>query len=262
MSVVSQTPAKDTNTNTIKESFTKFPLAFQSALNLNHDDDDNDDMTSNNDNDNDKDGEINDLEKIENDSPIQYVTIDINSKEYNEMDMDMNMDMDQKTDLKQLFQLTPEYIKAATQRCALVRYAYRIVARGKTYQELAENALISLDEDGTSLLGPYFIGGKKENATWCIRLRDFSGIIDAGGDDDEEASPTRSRYGKNMKSPLARERQAILEMKELALTLGGDVKLKSPDLKLYVLEGLTSPQRIGEEEKILAIRLAEGPKVS
>ena len=134
----------------------------------------------------------------------------------------------------------------ATERCSLVRSTYQILARGKNYNELAINGM-----DSTFLQS---LNGINKNATWCIRLRDYR--------DMEEGIP---RFGRNIKSPLVRERQAILEMKELVLQFAGKVDLSNPDVKLYILEGLQSNHQSNHEhvieEKILAIRLAEGPKV-
>jgi len=152
----------------------------------------------------------------------------------------------------QYFQLPKgslEIVQKATERCSLVRDTYQILGKANSYKKLAANV------QDHSILQPYYTHGLNSNATWCVRLRDYG---------NETSSSLR--YGKNMKSPLVRERQAILEMKEMVLQFGGKVDLKDPEIQLYILEGLLS-QYEGEDEKekecnkIFAIRLAEGPKV-
>ena len=128
------------------------------------------------------------------------------------------------------------------QRCSLIRSMYEIVAEGDTYQELAKNALDSgnlqdmISEDGTSA-----------SASWRVSMRQYGEF--AKGDKQKQ-------YGKNMRSPLGSEREAINQMGDLFAELKGPVDLKNADVNLYLFEGLVGKQ------KVLARVLTRGAKSS
>ncbi|KAL3764327.1 hypothetical protein ACHAW5_008924 [Stephanodiscus triporus] len=114
---------------------------------------------------------------------------------------------------------------SAIGRCSLVRAAYEIVAVGRSYEELAERA--SKNGSFADLIG-------NDAPTWSIRLRRY-GVLrdrhrdDASNDDDasrrDEDGHRRQRrghlmrFGKNARSPLREERNAILSMAGLVRVL-------------------------------------------
>ena len=124
------------------------------------------------------------------------------------------------------------------QRCSLIRGLYEMVGIGDTIQNLAKSAL----EHG--LLDDMFPSGLNANATWRVRLRQYGST----------ASTSKSKqFGKKMRSPMRQEREAVNQLKDLLIKLGGEVDLKDADVSIYVLEGLLKPT--GEENGIHLARL-------
>jgi len=179
----------------------------------------------------------------------------------------------------------------AVHRCSLIRTAFQIVAgggRGGTddeysYEELAIEAL-----ENNSFDDMIQNEGINANATWSIRLRRYGPMemVDVTQQKQQQLPssnkrpPRQARYGKNVRSPLTDERQAILSMAELVKLFRGKVNLESPMCSIYLLEGLQSIQRSsnsncddfgttsgksnnGEKSsrKLLARVVAKGPKV-
>lgn len=137
--------------------------------------------------------------------------------------------------------VSTDWIVNATRRCSLIRECYEVIAKAETYEKLAAAAL----ESGA--LKDVLKGGINENATWRVRLRQYgsTSINDKG-----------RRYGKNVRSPLRAEKQAIQSMSALFLDFAGNVSLKDPDCSLYLFEGTK------DGKLVLARVLAKGPKIS
>ncbi|KAL3772778.1 hypothetical protein ACHAWU_003337 [Discostella pseudostelligera] len=182
----------------------------------------------------------------------------------------------------------------AVHRCSLIRTAFQIVAgggRGGTddeysYEELAIEAL-----ENKSFDDMIQNEGINVDATWSIRLRRYGPMemVDVTQQKQQQLPssnkrpPRQARYGKNVRSPLTDERQAILSMAELVKLFRGKVNLENPMCSIYLLEGLQSirmssagscdaegafgttsrKSNIGEKSsssKLLARVVAKGPK--
>ncbi|KAL9187402.1 hypothetical protein ACHAXT_001505 [Thalassiosira profunda] len=153
-------------------------------------------------------------------------------------------------------------IQRTVRRCSLVRTAFQIAAEGSSFEELANIAL----QNG--VFGDIMKGGANEDATWAIRLRRY-GPVEEGGSTDttrpKNASRRHARYGKNVRSPLRDEREAILSMKDLVMLFCGKVNLANPDCKIYLLEGLkgrSAESACVDGNILLARAIARGPKTS
>ena len=131
-------------------------------------------------------------------------------------------------------------------RCSLVRAAYEIVAAGRSYEELAKEA--SRNGSFADLAG-------SDAPTWSIRLRRYGVLrddhrLDDASDDDDDGASRRDedghsrarlerrrgrvrRFGKNARSSLREERNAILSMAELVRSFGGRVDLTDPTCRIY-----------------------------
>ncbi len=134
-----------------------------------------------------------------------------------------------------------EWIRVV-QRCSLIRGAYEIVAKGYTCEELAQNALEK------NSLGDLMLNGANVNSTWRVRLRQYGSTAATGS--------KSKQYGKKMRSPLKKEREAVTQLKELLIKFGGEVDLKDADVSIYVLEGLTDGKQ--GSKKLLARLLTKG----
>mmetsp|Transcript_24041 Transcript_24041/g.50211 ORF Transcript_24041/g.50211 Transcript_24041/m.50211 type:complete len:579 (+) Transcript_24041:3-1739(+) len=171
-------------------------------------------------------------------------------------------------------------------RCSLIRTAFRIASEGETYDRLATCAL----KNGSFL--DMIEGGSNEDCTWSLRLRRYgSGEAASSTQDGDKIKANNcnnktakqrmkvARYGKNVRSPLKDEKDAILSMAHLVARFKGKVCLANPDCKIYLLEGLQNrlTSRRGEENKnatadnnsrgktgtmFLARVIAQGPKTS
>lgn len=144
----------------------------------------------------------------------------------------------------------PDLIAVASRRSSLVRASYEVIAEATDYETLAKAAL---DNGG---LDDVLRGGVNENATWCLRLRQYGSSFIEDGNDMKTNKKSRSRYGKNVRSPLTAERNAIQSMAALFLRFGGNVDLKDPDCKVYLFEGFHN------RGIVLARLLARGPETS
>ena len=86
--------------------------------------------------------------------------------------------------------------------------------------------------------------------------------------DGKKRSNRQARYGKNVRSPLSEERNAILAMKDLVELFYGKVNLANPDCKIYLFDGLKnemindSNDNSIEGTKCLARAIGKGPKTS
>jgi hypothetical protein len=179
-------------------------------------------------------------------SAMQYVAISLPSPESissSNIILPTAYAIDQTT-IAGIFQSTIE-------RCALIRTAFQIVAEGNSYEELAMKAL----DKGS--FEDMIEGGNNEDATWRIRLRRYK-------------SNRHARYGKNVRSPLRDERNAILSMAELVKLFRGKVDLTSPQCSIYLLEGLAPNNMKVEPDRRCDLRnsnivltrvVAQGPKV-
>ena len=166
-----------------------------------------------------------------------------------------------------------EVFTSTIQRCSLIRTAFKLVASGESYEQLAMKALHNKS------FNDIMKGGANENATWSIRLRRYGPMQMVENNSVEKRSKRQARYGKNVRSPLRDERKAILSMAELIQLFQGKVDLTNPECRIYLLEGLkhcsvisgdesnarSSKQddtRIGISTKLLARVVAKGPKTS
>lgn len=158
--------------------------------------------------------------------------------------------------------------KSTIERCSLIRNAFQVVAEGDSYEEVAGEALKK--ESFEDMMQ----GGINEDATWSIRLRRYGSVEDEvvtnSSGTQGKKKQQQARYGKNVRSPLTDERNAIMSMADLVQLFRGKVNLANPDCKIYLLEGLKRRRIVssdGEEanaegSKILLTRiLAVGPKV-
>ena len=190
-------------------------------------------------------------------SAMQYVAVSL------PLGLESTNSSDQ-TILSQVFQST-------IQRCSLIRTAFQIVAQGCSYEDVAMEALANGSFDDK------MEGGINEDASWSIRLRRYasneeavSGTATADIANDTKASKRNARYGKNARSPLRDERNAIISMGELVKLFRGKVDLANPEYGVYLLEGLkpcdimldiNSNGNVGKSKLLLARVIAHGPKV-
>lgn len=129
----------------------------------------------------------------------------------------------------------------AVSRSALIRSLFEIVAEGESYPELATNAFNSNNLDDLMK------NGSNSNASWRVRMRQYGG---------EAKIEKQKQYGKQMRSPMQEERQAISQMREIFIHFTGPVDLKNADVSLYIFEGLKG------RKKVLARLLSRGAKTS
>ena len=138
--------------------------------------------------------------------------------------------------------ISKQWLIQATERTSLVRECYEVVAKADTYDELARLAL----ESGA--LDDVLSGGENQDATWRLRLRQY-GSTSSNNDKGR-------RYGKNARSPIRAEKQAIQAMTDLFIKFKGQVDLTNPDCGIYVFQGTK------EANMVLARTIAKGPKIS
>lgn len=150
-----------------------------------------------------------------------------------------------------------QILQYTIQRCSLVRNGFLLVASGNSYEQLAMKALdYGSFED-------IMEGGSNQDATWSIRLRLYGPEPEdesVNNDGKKKRSTKQARYGKNVRSPLTEERNAIFAMKALVELFHGKVNLKTPDCKIYLFDGLSSGRC--ESTKCLARAIGKGPRVS
>ena len=137
--------------------------------------------------------------------------------------------------------ISTEWLIQATERSSLIRECYEVVAKADTYDELARLAL----ESGA--LDDFLSGGENQDATWRLRLRQYGST---------STNDKGRRYGKNARSPIRAEKQAIQAMTDLFIRFKGQVDLINPDCSLYAFQGTK------EGKTVLARTIAKGPKIS
>jgi hypothetical protein len=153
-----------------------------------------------------------------------------------------------------------QLLQNTIRRCSLVRNGFLVVAKGNSYDELANIAI----DNGS--FNDIMKGGSNEDDTWSIRLRRYGPEPD--NNDGKKRTSRQARYGKNVRSPLSEERKAIFEMKDLVELFHGKVNLSKPDCKIYLFDGLknemvsNSRNSSWEGTKCLARAIAKGPKTS
>lgn len=207
-------------------------------------------------------------------SGMQYVTItdlpssfeidDPRSKEATTSSSKAIMPVVERTNTKTA-PLIDAIFKSAIERCSLIRTAYRIVAEtNHSYEDLANIAIennafndLMVDTADNEDIEP-------TPPTWSIRLRRY-GIRTTI--DENSHTQTTARFGKNVRSSLRHEHQAIFDMKELVQQFTGRVDLMEPMCKIYILDGLQSffhhdQQNIATTNKLLTRVVASGPKTS
>lgn len=163
--------------------------------------------------------------------------------------------------------MTRELLAQAVKRCSLIHAMYEVVADSSPLSEIAEPIMrfengsevpqhqMHRYEDLTrnALVNGAFAdmhhGGENERSTWCLRVRQYG---DLDHDDSEEEShanvisqrrrdriPHLRHAGKKTRS-MEKEREALLALRPVLSQLGGAVNLRSPDTKIYVLDGLVN----------------------
>ncbi len=148
-----------------------------------------------------------------------------------------------------------QILQYTIQRCSLVRNGFLLVASGNSYEELAAKAV----DYGS--FNDIMEGGSNQDATWSIRLRRYGPGDESDNEDGKKRSTKQARYGKNVRSPLTDERNAIFEMKDMVELFHGRVNLSKPDCKIYLFDGLKSAM-VDDSTKCLARAIGKGPKVS
>lgn len=148
-----------------------------------------------------------------------------------------------------------QILQYTIQRCSLVRNGFLLVASGNSYEELAVKAL----DYGS--FNDIMEGGSNQDATWSIRLRRYGPGDESASEDGKKRSTKQARYGKNVRSPLTDERNAIFAMKDMVELFHGRVNLSNPDCKIYLFDGLKSAAA-DDSTKCLARAIGKGPKVS
>ncbi len=148
-----------------------------------------------------------------------------------------------------------QILQNTIQRCSLVRNGFLLVASGNSYEELAMKAI----DYGS--FNDIMEGGSNQDATWSIRLRRYGPGEESVSADGTKRSTKQARYGKNVRSPLTDERNAIFAMKDMVELFHGRVNLSKPDCKIYLFDGLKSAT-VDDSTKCLARAIGKGPKVS
>jgi tRNA G10 N-methylase Trm11 len=176
--------------------------------------------------------------------------------------------------------MTRELLSQAVERCSLIHTMYEVVADSSPppseaaepimeigiggdnphrqrcrYDDLTRNALAN------GAFADMRVDGENERASWCLRVRQYG---DLDHDDTENESqpnglsqrrrdriPHLRHAGKKTRS-MEKEREALLALRPLLSQLGGAVNLRSPDTKIYVLDGLVNGTAL------LTRRLASG----
>ena len=158
--------------------------------------------------------------------------------------------------------ITQQDVIQAAERCSLIHAIYQVVAESDSYQGLAEKALEKHS------LQDLQKGYENEHATWCVRVRQYG---------DGTKQHKLKRHGEKSTRSVSAEKVALKALTPLLLTLGGAVRLKDTDVKLYVMEGIIPPTLLSSTSTtfdddadnnenastmILSRRIARGPKVS
>lgn len=111
-------------------------------------------------------------------------------------------------------------IKSTVERCSLARTMLKIVAEGDSYESVAMDAL------ACHAFNDLMANGEHAYDTWSIRLRRYTSEV---GIDGKTKLPTgtkknpqyQSRYGKNVRSSLKDEKNAIMSMSKLVKLFQG-----------------------------------------
>jgi hypothetical protein len=145
-----------------------------------------------------------------------------------------------------------ETVIRAVQRCSLIHALYEIVASTDKLDDLAE---LAVQDGGFSDL---YKGGANEKATWCFRARTYS---DSHFPDSSAIKGRGKRYSSRTRS-MKMERDGLRALQDLLIRFGGMVNLEDPDCKIYIFDGLEDEvDGISQSQKVLARRIATGPKV-
>jgi len=148
--------------------------------------------------------------------------------------------------------VTRNNIIRTVERCSLVHAVYEIVASSENLDDLAQRAV---EDGGFADLKP---GAVNEFATWSLRARMYSETDTV--QDANSGNGRSKRYSSRARS-MTIEKESIKSLKSLLVQFGGRVDLKNPDCKIYIFDGLVENESDGICCKILARRIATGPKV-
>lgn len=146
----------------------------------------------------------------------------------------------------------------AVSRCSLVHDLFEVVAQSEELEDLAQ---IAIRDGGFSDL---YKGGNNEDMTWCFRARNYLLVDSVLGSDAAERCTTNptalgrvKRYSSSARS-MALEKKGLRALTSLLVKLRGKVDLLHPSVKIYIFDGI---QEYGRSQKVLARRVASGPKV-
>jgi len=137
--------------------------------------------------------------------------------------------------------MSDEDLIKTVKRCSLIRSLFDIVAEGETYPELAKNAIASRK------LHDMMENGSNSHASWRVRMRQYG---------EKAKLEKQKQYGRQMKSPMRSEREAINQMGELFDEFTGPVDLNNAEITLYLFEGLLG------RRKVFAMLLTRGAETS
>lgn len=148
--------------------------------------------------------------------------------------------------------VTRDTIIRTVERCSLVHAVYEIVASSENLDDLAQRAI---EDGGFADLKP---GAVNEAYTWSLRARMYSETDTV--QDVNSGNGRSKRYSSRTRS-MTIEKDSLKSLKSLLVQFGGRVNLENPDCKIYIFDGLVEDETDSICRKILARRIATGPKV-
>jgi len=147
--------------------------------------------------------------------------------------------------------VTRDTIIRTVERCSLVHAVYEIVASSENLDDLAQRAI---EDGGFADLKP---GAVNEAYTWSLRARMYSETDTV--QDVNSGNGRSKRYSSRTRS-MTIEKDSLKSLKSLLVQFGGRVNLENPDCKIYIFDGLVEDETDSICRKILARRIATGPK--
>lgn len=189
---------------------------------------------------------------------------DVNMEHFNEAMQFVSFDDNDENDVPTRVSRTA--VIAAASRCSLVHALYEVIAQSDQLDDLAELAI----HDG-GFVDMYHNDNDSnendddDNLSWCFRARSYLGDFAMGAHTEgSEATPYTSKSGKvkrysSSSRSMGLERKGLKALTPLLAKLGGKVDLLNPQVKIYIFDGIHDE---GRPQKVLARRIASGPRVS